>query len=198
MAIAAGSYTSYALKTDGTVWAWGANNGGQIGDGTTTTRTSPVAVSGLSNVIAIAAGATHALALKGDGTVWAWGSNAYGQLGDGTTTSRTTPVQVTSLSTSTLAISAHANISHAVKTDRTLWSWGDNYGGALGDGTTTSRSTPVATTGLTDMTAAGGSGTRPTPSPCQARPDPGDMAGPASSVMARGRLSRPRPARSPG
>jgi alpha-tubulin suppressor-like RCC1 family protein len=83
--IAATTHTVY-LKTDGTVWAWGNNSNGQLGDGTTTQSTSPVQVSGLSNVTAIAAGATHTVALKTDGTVWAWGDNSNGQLGNGTTT----------------------------------------------------------------------------------------------------------------
>src|SRR5207244_2330518 len=120
----------------------------------------------------IAAGATHALALKSNGTVWAWGSNGSGQLGDGTTTTRTTPVQVTTLGTAGLAISAHANISHAVKTDRTLWSWGDNTSGALadgtvrtwganslgqlGDGTTTNRNAPVQPTGPSSVVSVAG------------------------------------------
>jgi hypothetical protein len=98
MAIAAGGFHSLALKGDGTVWAWGYNRDGQLGDGTTTNRTTPVQVSGLSGVTAIAAGTHHSLALKGDGTVWAWGGNWYGQLGDGTTTNSTTPVQVSGLS----------------------------------------------------------------------------------------------------
>ena len=69
-----------ALKTDGTVWAWGYNGWGQLGDGTTTNKTTPVQVSGLSGVIAIAAEGNCTAALKSDGTVWAWGDNAYGQL----------------------------------------------------------------------------------------------------------------------
>ncbi len=97
IAIAAGDTHTVALKTDGTVWAWGNNSNGQLGDGTTTQRTKPVEVSGLSTVIAIAAGDTHTVALKTDGTVWAWGNNSNGQLGDGTTTQSTTPVQVQSL-----------------------------------------------------------------------------------------------------
>ena len=86
-----------ALKNDGTVWAWGRNNYGQLGDGTTTDSDTPVQAGGsspLSGIIAIAAGESHTLALKNDGTVWAWGRNYYGQLGDGTTTDSDTPVQV--------------------------------------------------------------------------------------------------------
>ena len=93
--ISAGNEHSLALKPDGTVWAWGNNGGGALGDGTTTERHSPVQVlagacSGcgtfLTGIIAVSAGAGHSLALKSDGTVWAWGYNAEGQLGNNTTT----------------------------------------------------------------------------------------------------------------
>lgn len=94
VSIAAASGHRLALKTDGSIWAWGTNTYGQLGDGTTTTRTSPVQVSGFANAVAIAAGQEHSLAAKSDGTVWAWGRNINGQLGDNTTTQRLTPVQV--------------------------------------------------------------------------------------------------------
>jgi hypothetical protein len=81
--VAAGSLHTVAAKPDGTVWAWGYNGYGNVGDGTTTTRYSPVQVSTLSGVRMVAAGAHHSLALKNDGTVWAWGNNTSGQLGDG-------------------------------------------------------------------------------------------------------------------
>jgi hypothetical protein len=87
-----------ALKSDGTVWTWGENGKGQLGDKTTTQRLTPVQVSGLSGVTAVAAGFAHTLALKLDGTVWAWGGNGKGQLGDDTTTDRPTPVHVSGLS----------------------------------------------------------------------------------------------------
>jgi hypothetical protein len=82
----------------GTVWTWGSNQFGQLGDGTNTNRLTPVQVSGLSNVVAITGGTGHSIALKSDGTVWAWGWNFNGQLGDGTNTNRLTPVQVSGLS----------------------------------------------------------------------------------------------------
>ena len=78
--------------------AWGDNFSGQLGDGTTTNRLTPVAVTGLGNVTAIAGGSDHSLALLADGTVMAWGHNEQGQLGDGTTTQRLTPVAVTGVS----------------------------------------------------------------------------------------------------
>jgi alpha-tubulin suppressor-like RCC1 family protein len=90
---------SLALKSDGTVWSWGYNNYGQLGDGSTTERHTPVQVSELAGVTTIAVGAYHCLALNSDGTVWSWGYNNRGQLGDGSTTNRTTPGQVSGLTT---------------------------------------------------------------------------------------------------
>ena len=83
-----------ALRNDGTVWAWGRNNWGQLGDRTTTDRHTPVQIQNLSNITAISAGNSHTVALRNDGTIWAWGNNNRGRLGDGTTTNRNTPVQV--------------------------------------------------------------------------------------------------------
>src|SRR5439155_1486868 len=81
-AIAAGANHSLALKSDGTVWAWGANGLGQLGDGTTTDRRTPVRINSLTNVVSIACGEFHSLAVKADGTVWAWGDDSSAQLGD--------------------------------------------------------------------------------------------------------------------
>ncbi|KKT02299.1 MAG: hypothetical protein UV78_C0050G0001, partial [Parcubacteria group bacterium GW2011_GWA2_43_17] len=97
--IAGGGNHSIALLFDGTVKAWGRNTIGQLGDGTTTNRTTPVSVSGISTAVAIAGGEAHSIALLSDGTVKAWGNNGYCQLGDGTTTDRTTPVSVSGIST---------------------------------------------------------------------------------------------------
>ncbi|MDE3155355.1 MAG: chitobiase/beta-hexosaminidase C-terminal domain-containing protein [Acidobacteriota bacterium] len=149
-AVAAGGVSSYALQSDGTVWAWGDNAWGELGDGTLTNRLTPVQVSGLSDVIAIAAGTSHALAVKSDGTVWAWGKNASGQLGDGTTSTRSVPTQVSSL-TGVIAVAAGDTFSLALTSDGTVWAWGDNSAGQLGDGTTTAHLTPVAIPGLTGV-----------------------------------------------
>lgn len=147
--IAAGYAHTAALKSDGTVWTWGNNRYGQLGDGTTIDRTTPIQVKGLTDVIAIAADSPsksvftgHTVALKSDGTVWTWGWNAGGQLGDGTTIGRTTPVQVKNL-TDVVAIAAGQGHTVALKRDGTVWAWGYNGYGQLGDGTTTTRTTPV-------------------------------------------------------
>ena len=157
MAVAAGQYHTVVLKTDGTVWAWGANTDGQLGDGTTTRHTA-VQVLGpggdgyLTGVSAIACGAYHTVALKTDGTVWTWGRNASGQLGDETKTSSSVPVQVLGLAgagylTGVTAVSAGTYHTVALKSDGTVWAWGSNTYGRLGDGTTTQRITPVQVVG---------------------------------------------------
>jgi len=152
-AVSAGEFYTVALKMDGTVWAWGENYYGVLGDGTTISQTTPVQVTSLSNVTAIAAGNQHTVALKSDGTVWIWGSNGSGLLGDGTTAKqRTTPVQVANLSNVT-AISTGLNYTLALKSDGTVWAWGFNNQGRLGDGTTVERITPVQVSNLSNITA---------------------------------------------
>jgi alpha-tubulin suppressor-like RCC1 family protein len=124
-AIAAGSNHTIALKNDGTVWAWGQNAHGQLGDGTTATRTSPVQVQSLEGVTAIAAHDNHTLALRSDGTVWAWGDNGRDQLGDGTLVSHSSvPVQVQGLDGVT-AIAASWGHSLALADDGSVWAWGN-------------------------------------------------------------------------
>jgi len=153
----AGAYGhTLVLKSDGTVYATGFNAGGQLGNGTNVSRSTPVKVSGLDSVTAVAAASSHSLALKSDGTVWAWGSNNSGQVGDGTTTHRNTPVQVTGL-TSVTAISAGSyGHSLALKSDGTVWAWGQNEYYQLGDGTSMNSSTPVQVIGLSGVTAIAG------------------------------------------
>lgn len=164
--MAAGGYAhSCARLTDGTVRCWGFNFYGELGDGTLTTRSNPVAVSGLSGVAEVAAGHRHTCARLTDGTVRCWGRNNTGQLGDGTTGfGSPTPVAVSGLSgVAELAAGGSDSGSHtcARLTDGTVRCWGDNTSGQLGDGTTTNRSTPVAVSGLSGVThiAAGGAHT---------------------------------------
>ncbi|HEU5423781.1 MAG TPA: choice-of-anchor Q domain-containing protein, partial [Nitrolancea sp.] len=133
-AFAAGDYYTIALKSDGTVWAWGSNGNHYLGDGTTAQRTTPVQVQNLSSIIAISARRNHSLALKSDGTVWAWGENGSGQLGDGTTTSPPTPVQVQGLPGNITAIAAGGFFSLALTSDGHIYAWGANDFGQLGNG----------------------------------------------------------------
>jgi uncharacterized repeat protein (TIGR01451 family) len=139
----------YALKSDGTVWAWGINSSGQLGDGTTVERTRPVQTTGLTNVIGIAGGSFYGAAVKGDGTVWVWGAAGLITTGSFGTT-HTTPVQVAGIQNVT-AIAAGSQHLLMLKSDKTLWSIGVNVMGQLGDGTTTNRTTPVQVTGLSNV-----------------------------------------------
>ncbi len=128
------------MKAEGSVWAWGSNEFGQLGDGTTIDRNTPVRVGELTDIIAIAAGYQHGLALKGDGTVWAWGRNQDGQLGADTTVlgsmvDLARPNQVTALSGIT-ATGAGRWHSLAVGGDGTVWTWGYNGDGQLGTAST--------------------------------------------------------------
>jgi len=134
---------SFALKSDGTVWAWGFNYDGQLGDGTQTHRWAPVKVSILTDIISISSGAWHAIALRSDGTVWAWGDGDQGQLGDGYSDGMGsfayTPVQVlgengSGYLTDVVSISAFGWNSMALKSDGTVWTWGNNNWGQLGNG----------------------------------------------------------------
>jgi hypothetical protein len=146
--IAAGSLHSLAIKSDGSLWAWGQNNDGQLGAPTIVASFSPVQVHLATGVAAVAAGRYHTLALKSDGSLWAWGSNAEGEIGDGTTTKRLSPVQIM---TDVAAVAAGAYHSLAIKTDGSLWAWGDNGYGQVGDGTLVRRITQVLV--MTDVAA---------------------------------------------
>ncbi|MFO1001954.1 MAG: Ig-like domain-containing protein [Planctomycetaceae bacterium] len=152
LSIAQGNSHTLGLKADGTVWAWGENGYGQLGNGTTTASSIPVQVLGLTSVTAIATVSDHNLALLANGTVRSWGLNGNSQLGEGTTINRTTPVEVSGLSGVT-AIAAGYYHSVALRSDGTLRSWGWNGHGQLGDGTTSNRTTPVAVSGLSSVTA---------------------------------------------
>jgi alpha-tubulin suppressor-like RCC1 family protein len=147
-----------AAKTDGTLWCWGRNANGQLGDGTTTDRLTPVQVTTLSNVAEVTLGIAHTCARKVDGSLWCWGYNAYGALGDGTTTQRTLPVQVTALGTSVAQISAGEYHTCARRKDGYLFCWGDGVGGQLGDGTAQHRYVPTRLTAFNGNVAEVASG----------------------------------------
>jgi alpha-tubulin suppressor-like RCC1 family protein len=151
-----GEKYSLALKEDGTVWAWGGNNFGQLGNGTINNTLTPIQVSNLNNVIAMTGGSGHSLALKEDGTVWAWGYNNYGQLGDGTTNNSLTPVQVNNLNKVVAIASGIGGCSLAIREDGTVWAWGYNNYGQLGDGTTNNSLTPVQVNNLNNVVAITG------------------------------------------
>ncbi len=153
--------TSYALSADGFVYAWGNNSSGQLGNGTLTSSSSPVAVdTGTSStlagkkVVALAAGATHVLALTSDNQVYAWGGGSQGQIGNGgTANNNKMPLNVSIPSgVPIVAIAAHENTSYALASDGRVYAWGYGGIGAIGDNYTTTRSTPVLLTFPTDAT----------------------------------------------
>jgi len=138
VAVSAGEHHTVALKSNGTLVAWGNNNYGQLGDGTSTNRYRPVAIHGLSGIVAVSAGSKHTVALKSNGTVVAWGNNDSGQLGDGTRIGRYSPVAVPGL-IRVVAVSAGGrggDISHtvALKADGKVVAWGSHAFGQLGLG----------------------------------------------------------------
>jgi alpha-tubulin suppressor-like RCC1 family protein len=149
-----------ALKSDGTVWVWGRNNFGQLGNGSSSGYVgAPQQVSGLSGITSIAAGATFNFAVTSSGAVYAWGDNQSGELGIGSTVSQSLPVRISALSgivavaaTRYLTDYTFAASACALKRDGTVWAWGDNSYGELGDGTTANRLSPVQVSGLTGCT----------------------------------------------
>lgn len=144
----AGDNHNLVLKGDGTVWAWGQNNYGQLGDGTTANRHEQVQVPGLTQVKEIAATSRSSYALKSDGTVWVWGLNTNGQLGLGNTINQLSPVQIPELA-DVVQISCGSQHCLALKKDGSVWAWGYNANGVVGDGTANNyKTTPTQVTGL--------------------------------------------------
>jgi alpha-tubulin suppressor-like RCC1 family protein len=140
--IATKTHTVYA-KRDGTLWAWGNNNDGQLGDGTTTSRSTPLKITGVSNVKSVAAGYDHTVVLTADGKIYSWGNNSNGQLGDGSTAGHTTPAQVAGADISNIqAVAAGYKYTIALRGDGTIWTWGYNNKGQLGNNTQTDGYTP--------------------------------------------------------
>jgi uncharacterized protein YjdB/subtilisin family serine protease len=151
--ISGGINHSIALNEDGTVWAWGNNSGGMLGDGTNSKRLTPVQVNTLADIKEVAAGFGHSLVLGENGNVYSWGYGGYGQLGLGNYNyERNYPSQVQNLK-GIIQIAADNSQSLALKGDGTVWAWGNNEYGQLGDGTTISRWAPVQVNNLTGVIA---------------------------------------------
>ena len=156
------AFGSAAIKTDGTLWTWGQGSTGSLGTGSNANTSSPVQVGSLTTWSTISGGSGTMFAIKTDGTLWAWGNNSYGQLGGGNNTSgNSSPVQVGALTTWS-AISQGANHITCLKTDGTLWAWGLNNSGQLGDGSTTVRYSPVQIGSLTTWKHTPGKNSTPT------------------------------------
>jgi RHS repeat-associated protein len=151
-AIAAGDRHILVLKGDGTVWAWGDNSYGQLGDGGTTSSPTPVQVVGLTGVTKIAAGGNHSLAVAADGQVWAWGDNADGEVGNGTTTNSSVPVAVSGLP-AIVAVAAGDAHSLALTQAGAVWAWGYGGDGELGSGISVDAPRPVQVSVVTGVMA---------------------------------------------
>ncbi|MBS1982884.1 MAG: hypothetical protein JST16_01825 [Bdellovibrionales bacterium] len=150
--VAGGTEFVCALKTNGTVWCWGYNASGQLGNNSNTSTGVPAQVNGLTSATKISAGYDSACATKTDGTIWCWGNNAWGQLGDGTTTAHNTPVQVSGITTAVWVTGGNSYHCAALG-DGSARCWGYNQSnGNLGDGTTTTRTTPVNVIGVSNIT----------------------------------------------
>jgi len=145
--IAKGQYHTVAIKIDGTLWAWGDNTYGELGDGTNISTNVPKQIGTVTNWMSIATGISHTVAIKTDGTLWAWGYNYYGQLGNSTNTNVNIPTQI-GVSTNWQSVTAGGAFTIALQfangdyNQRTLWAWGKNNLGQLGDGSNNTVSTP--------------------------------------------------------
>ena len=149
--------------SDGTLWAWGYNFYGQLGDGTTTSKATPVQIKGLGTIKTIGAAWGNTYVVRSDGSVWIWGSNGYGEVGDGTRARKLAPQPLTSLTGVTAVATMVDEIgdplfhpvgeySATLKSDGSVWTWGDNTYGQLGDGSKITKNVPVQVSGLTDAT----------------------------------------------
>jgi hypothetical protein len=147
--VSAGFHHCLALKSDGTVWAWGLNYEGELGNGANVPSSVPVQVLGLTGVVKVTGGYTHSLAIKSDGTLWAWGSNYWGQLGNGTFTNSNVPILVPAMSpVKSVAAGRHTLV---LKTDGSLWAFGFNQYGGLGNGANTNSNVPVPVSGMSNV-----------------------------------------------
>jgi alpha-tubulin suppressor-like RCC1 family protein len=145
--VSCGSHHSAGIKDDGSLWLWGSNAQGQLGDNTTTRRSSPVQTVAGGTWKLVSCGNYHTAAIKNDGTLWTWGNNVQGQLGTGSGSTVSSPVQTVAAGTDWKQVfCGPQNNTAAIKIDGTLWTWGSNSAGQLGDNSlSSSRSSPVQT-----------------------------------------------------
>lgn len=151
VAVAAGTNTRLALRSDGTVWGWGSNHHGQLGEPIATDIETPRQISGIDKVKMISAGFNFGLAIRNDGTLWSWGENTFGQLGSGSAgADRPVPAPVLGIS-KVIAVSAGDSHSIAVTADNQAWSWGSNNFGELGLGNFVTTAAPAKVLGGNDV-----------------------------------------------
>ena len=154
ISISAGGYHTVAIDEEGKVYTWGNNEVGQLGDGTTTNSVLPICISDKENelkgkkIISISAGGGHTVAIDEEGKVYTWGFNYYGQLGDGTTTNSVLPICISNKENELkgkkiISISAGGGHTVAIDEEGKVYTWGFNYYGQLGDGTTTNSVLPI-------------------------------------------------------
>jgi alpha-tubulin suppressor-like RCC1 family protein len=158
--VSAGNNHSLGVRANGTAWGWGNNSNGRLGDNSTVDKSSPVLVAGgFTDWTQVSAGNAHSLGVRLDGTAWAWGCNNFGQLGDGTTVAKSSPVSVVGGFTDWIQVSPSIGFSLGLRANGTAWGWGVGDSGQLGNGTTTSRLSPVSVVGgFTDwIQVSGGS-----------------------------------------
>jgi len=136
--ISVGDEHSISIMTDRSLWGWGNNLQGQLGDGTNMHRHNPIHI--MDDAIAVSAGWVRTMAIRGDGSLWGWGNNGNGQLGDGTYIQRFSPVRIMD---DVIAVSAGSTHTMAIRDDGSLWGWGNNWSGQLGGGAASNYRTPI-------------------------------------------------------
>ncbi len=143
--LSAGQLHTVGIRNDGTLWAWGYNNFWQLGLGNNTSVNTPTQIGTDTTWHIVSSGRDYTMALKDDGTLWAWGANTSGKLGVGGTSVRTTPTQVGTANNWEKVVASEGEFTVAIKTDGTLWTWGANNFGQLGNGSTTNTSVLIPT-----------------------------------------------------
>ena len=130
------------IRANGSLWGWGHNGSGRLGDGTATRSAVPIRIGDSYDWVSVSAGNAHTMGIRADGSLWGWGSNTRGRLGDGTTTARRVPTRI-GTSYDWVSVSAGGAHTMGIKSDGSLWGWGDNRSGLLGNGTTLSHNVPT-------------------------------------------------------
>jgi alpha-tubulin suppressor-like RCC1 family protein len=146
--VSASEHTTAGVRSNSTLWTWGTNAAGKLGDNTTLNKSSPISVvGGFTDWCQVSAGIIHTMAVRSNGTIWSWGCGACGLLGNNSTVNRSSPVSVVGGFTDWCQVSAGTGHTVAVRTNGTIWSWGCATNGRLGDNTTACKSSPVSVVG---------------------------------------------------